>query len=394
MSTHEISDKHNIDNYNPGLQNVDTTEFFKNVVKEIMQGDLLPTQLQSNHKNSLFVQSHPNQNQLQQNETWTRHTSVTFNNCNIQKYAKESSDLNKGKQNNRTRDLSFSFLYKKNNRRYTHGSMSTYKTTNAFQKPLSNFENIRRCSEYCEPASLDGNLSIRASPDLSSFAPNFVSTPKKTYNIEPNKSTMRYVKNKTCTLFSNSIGKPDRKRMIRRRKERSKVASVPKRLEQTSGDKVNKHRSMSGRFFEAVNESCTTLVKTIKNIFMSKHSLKESKIKCLTPETSTKSCSYSFTNYMRERDAILKNENTMKFKDDFEDISLEMSNSCSSCNDTVVLKQKLANNEYLKQTIRKLKLGINLYGCDFKVRNINFIITIKFLHMLDRICTNNILCLF
>ncbi|CAB3237380.1 unnamed protein product [Arctia plantaginis] len=363
----EINEKQNTDN--PDIQNtINTTGFFQNVIKEIIQCGLLPAQFQNKTKNSLFIQSHSNQNRLQPNETCTQNTSVIFNNCNIQKCAKISNDLIEGKQNNRIRDLSFSFLYQEDNRRYTHGSICTNKINNACQKTPSNAVNIRKFSKFCEPASLADNLNCRDTPELSSFAPKCVSTPKKTYYIEPKKSTMRYVKNSTCTIFSDSIGKHKRKRMIRSRKDLSKVASFPKCLEQTNSDKENRHRSITERFLGAVNESCTTLVKTIKNIFTSKHSSKESKIKGLTPvsETSTKSCSYSFTNYMRERDAILKNENTKEFNDDFDDFSMEMTNTCSSCNDTVVLKQKLANDEYLKQTIRKLKLGINLYGCDFK----------------------------
>ncbi|CAH0722672.1 unnamed protein product, partial [Brenthis ino] len=81
-------------------------------------------------------------------------------------------------------------------------------------------------------------------------------------------------------------------------------------------------------------------------------------------DTEVDTCSYSFTNYMRERDAILKSN-----KDNIEHskhISVFSLNDCNTCNDTIALKQKLANNSSLQQTVKRLKMGINLYGCDFK----------------------------
>ncbi|CAG4923538.1 unnamed protein product [Colias eurytheme] len=39
---------------------------------------------------------------------------------------------------------------------------------------------------------------------------------------------------------------------------------------------------------------------------------------------------------------------------------------CSTCNNTLELKEKMLFDPRLKDTVKKLKLGINLFGCNFK----------------------------
>lgn len=304
----------------------------------------------------------------QRNKVWLSTQNI---NKSYLKHVKPNLVPNECMQLNKTNELSFSFLRKqhKNKRIATMRTISD-EIPERFHKTLKTNESYVRQNTVYEPVigNNDSNLSTLGT---NYFRPKFASTPKKNGINQYTRFENQRLNNNTGRSIPRSI----RNHQMKQQMDKKKIA---KRLQRTKIVPEIKHKSISGRFFDAINTSCTTLVKTVKNIFRPKINLNETK------EESNKtskvgdmlSCSYSFTNYMRKRDAILKNEYidkslcglvVFKSKEGFEDFSLEMTNSCNTCNDTITLKRKLATDDQLKQTIRKLKLGINLYGCDFKV---------------------------
>ncbi|XP_050352475.1 uncharacterized protein LOC126774868 [Nymphalis io] len=139
----------------------------------------------------------------------------------------------------------------------------------------------------------------------------------------------------------------------------------------TSDNKKLQNKTIGGKFIDIINGSCTTLVKSFtsfKNIFRHKEPSTSKDVSTSTSVVSTFECN-SFTNYMRERDAnsrhFDKKGNVAYLKREFgvEDYNFS---SCNTCDDTIALKQKLTNDATLQQTVKRLKFGINLYGCDFK----------------------------
>ncbi|XP_045489268.1 uncharacterized protein LOC110996413 [Pieris rapae] len=118
---------------------------------------------------------------------------------------------------------------------------------------------------------------------------------------------------------------------------------ITKRTKKNKPNKVD--RSLGTKFLNVVNSSCTTIIKSIKNVFTRNTSVKQN---------ANETCG-SFTEYMRIRDQYL---NISKSSSDVK--------SCMTCNDTQLLKEKLLSDDRLKVTVKKLKHGINLFGCDFK----------------------------
>ncbi|KAL0895618.1 hypothetical protein ABMA27_011709 [Loxostege sticticalis] len=197
-------------------------------------------------------------------------------------------------------------------------------------------------------------------PSLLEFKPIFVSTPKKVAG----RSKLNHLSKSSPRFLSHG-----RQNTLKKVDKTFKNLRTPK--ESVNPRKDLNNRSMTSRLFHAINDSCTTFVKTVKNIFKSKKNNSVKDQSASSPAACTRnsmepSCSYSFTDYMRRRDALLSNE-TVESRPNFGEV-LETENikSCKTCNDTVSLKYKVNNDHYLKETVTKLKLGINLYGCDFK----------------------------
>ncbi|XP_075990802.1 uncharacterized protein LOC142986269 [Anticarsia gemmatalis] len=341
----------------PNLEyTTNTTIFFQNIMKEInhcgpqsdikyLQG-LFPAENSKLEEHKIKTQQVLFQNIFQRNMLSKQPVSNNFYKC-------EAGPKMKAK------DLSFSFLQ-------NHDKINTTATTETGSRNTERFERTDRSKTFNTQRFLLQQSSVKeenrrpSTPELIDFQPMFVSTPKKHYT---NRSMRRHMHNTLQKSISISVLEHQEKRKIHKRKIRPKPVKILKRIDEST-DKENK-RSIGGWFFDTINESCTTLVKTVKNIFKPKVSLEETKTRTANriSDKDSSNCSYSFTNYMRKRDAILKHECSKK-SIGF-DFSME-SNSCNTCNDTVALKHKLANDEYLRQTVRKLKLGINLYGCDFK----------------------------
>ncbi|KAJ8734849.1 hypothetical protein PYW08_014099 [Mythimna loreyi] len=360
----------------------DTTKFFQNVMKEIFQcgaqkefnnlKTFFPPDIKTNRSpkntvnNASRVPFHPTP--IKKQFCMARQESCNLYGTNI-----EATEI---RNDCKTKELSFSFLRKhtSNNKNAGKAFVTTSKFDESFQRSFQTNESRARKNTVCDTLMeiADSSLITLGTND---FNPQFSSTPKKNdiYKYSRYENKRSYTDNTV-----KSIEKSVRNHKIKRQLEKKKIA---KHLEHSNIDKQIKHKSFSGRFFDAINTSCTTLVKTVKNIFRPKNDLYETKNDAdsdsfnKTSKQDTLSCSYSFTDYMRRRDAALKDDCTykrdgvgvdLKPKTNIEDFSMEMSNSCNTCNNTIALKRKLVSDEHLKQTIRKLKLGINLYGCNFK----------------------------
>lgn len=342
----------------------DTTRLFKNVINEIYQSG---AQNDSKKAQEIFSIKMNAQNQIM-NQQVTRNLFYNSTRTNNTRIVSKPSCLGNNtkiiKNNtlhyNQTKELSFSFLRNQDLTKPLETSKfnmpdKTYRTFDRTKYPSKS--NLKNDSVYQTSILIQG--SHNSTIETNDFKPYFASTPKKD-SFEESRQNSIYRKQKL------------RNDMKRRRENK-------KRLERSSAVTEIKRRSISGRFFEVINESCTTLVKTVKNIFRPKSNEDKTKEQSLVQTSKQdKTCNYSFTNYMRKRDAILLNECSHKSEsetvgsssnedEDVEDISVAISNACNTCNNTISLKCKLEKDEHLKKTIRKLKLGINLYGCDFKV---------------------------
>lgn len=182
--------------------------------------------------------------------------------------------------------------------------------------------------------------------ELKEFVPISVSTPKHSRQRDV---TISHKDNRQLSHTNKTQNIP--KRVPKYKTQQRKI-----RNDTIIKDKDMKNKTLGSRFFSAINESCTTLVRTVKNIFIKKDSVDESKDSNTDQRPHTQ---FSFINYMKKRDAVMNNKYISPTNFSFE--------TCKTCDDTQALRHKLLKDEHLKLTIKKLKLGINLYGCDFKV---------------------------
>lgn len=207
----------------------------------------------------------------------------------------------------------------------------------------------------------------RIENDMRDFRPSFVSTPKR--RLMENTTIRSKTQTTAKTQNFNRTIRSCRSRINKQYKtNKSQVSQI---IPNTT--KNVKRRSMSARLFSAINESCTTLVKSVKSIFTSKKNYnkynKHPNIVESDKYSDTASCSYSFTKYMLKRDVDMGNEQTRTENGEGDNSNSTYRYSCRTCKDSIVLQHKLTTDEHLQQTIKKLKIGVNLYGCDFKVGN-------------------------
>lgn len=204
--------------------------------------------------------------------------------------------------------------------------------------------------------------------NIRDFRPAFVSTPKR-QRLNGNSIKQSKLQNKTNISYASQVTRHSRSQINKQKKlNKSKITQTT--LDTT---KDVKQRSMSARLFSAINNSCTTLVKSVKSIFITPNNdyIKKNKISnngAGDKNDEADSCSYSFTNFMLKRDAVLENDVTQT--ENMEYVSNSTCNaSCRTCKNTIVLQHKMATDENLQQTVKRLKIGVNLYGCNFKVVN-------------------------
>lgn len=204
--------------------------------------------------------------------------------------------------------------------------------------------------------------------DIRDFKPAFVSTPKR-QRQNGNSSKQSKLRNKTNISYASQVTRHSRSQ-INKQKKRNKSKITQTTLDTT---KDVKQRSVSSRLLSAINNSCTTLVKSVKNIFTSNNDyIKKNKIYdsgAGDKKNEADSCSYSFTNFMLKRDAVLENDITQTENMEYHVSNTICNTSCRTCKNTIVLQHKMATDENLQQTVKRLKIGVNLYGCNFKVVN-------------------------
>ncbi|XP_028175097.1 uncharacterized protein LOC114363543 [Ostrinia furnacalis] len=350
----------------------DTARLLQNVINEIHQ---------YNARNNVIQKMKRHTDEVTNVEQ--DHLNVMLNSKKIQRNMSGYKAINMKKQLNKetenfdptSNEMSFSFLL--NNKKHTHGkNVKVYKQMGTFGSQIVKHPSVTHnsISNQIETISSDmmsnnilqqdatflsSALLTHAStfenedPSLLDFNPIFVSTPKK---------DKRNTKAINLTKSQNRLAPT--KRIVRRMDKTFKAARYSKDGVKPKRDLKN--RSMTSRLFNVINDSCTTFVKTVKNIFKSKKS-DDADVKNPTVNVSSieHSCSYSFTDYMRKRDALLLRKNPESIRNS-EFNETDNIKSCKTCNDTVSLKYKVNNDHYLKETVTKLKLGINLYGCDFK----------------------------
>ncbi|RVE50978.1 hypothetical protein evm_004387 [Chilo suppressalis] len=274
----------------------------------------------------------------------------------------QSRQVSRISNNDSDKDMTFSFLLKQplqdsrlNVNNIVNSNLQKYETTLSQKLPIqvniteshSNI-NYPTCLNRAEIPKDKLNNQLYESNALD-FKPNFVSTPKHKHRSMNLTNSSRLSRQSLKTIRKTNF-----------RNDEFKVNGKMTKDMETSQMQSIRHRSISSRLFDAINDSCTTLVKTVKSIFKTKGSKKKVNEQVIGADHS---CSYSFTEYMRKRDAGLidgKTENTSAISE-----SRNVEN-CKTCNDTRQLKRKIMSDDCLRDTIRKLKLGINLYGCDFK----------------------------
>lgn len=340
----------------------DTMNLFQNVIKEIISwkstSEINP-KTPVTQKNKTF-KCHQNESQYCNNDRAHKLQNTELNaqfknNLSFSELLKDTDgkkevpvSFNTNKyfdEKGQMSDLCLNFTKESNNLVTTGFKRNVKKTTSAFQYSKEKHSEI----------------------DLIDFKPSFVSTPKRQH-LNRNSSIQSKLQNTTKTSYAGQTERLYRSRIDKQHKiNKSKIT-------QTALDRIKdvKQRSMSARFFSAINDSCTTLVKSVKNIFTSKKDIKKNKNS--NSGNSDKiykddSCNYSFTNYMRKRDAILGNKDIQTEKMEYDDSNSIYMDSCRTCKDTIVLQQKMATDKHLQQTIKRLKIGVKLYGCNFKVVN-------------------------
>lgn len=226
-------------------------------------------------------------------------------------------------------------------------------------------EGPRNITQNLEKASISTLTENEDQDSTFKFAPPFVSTPKKSKTLRS-----------TSILQSvhQSFSKLSRCKRKYNKQTRINKDKIIKRILLES--KQVRNKSLGAKFIDILNGSCTTLVKSFtcfKNIFRSKESSTSRDEDVNKSRTTNFNLpSNTFTNYMHNRDAHTdhrsKNKDGTFFNTEFsiEDDKFHLQ-ECNTCNDTIILQQKFKNDLKLQRTVKKLKFGINLYGCDFKV---------------------------
>lgn len=359
------------------LEPDNTIQLLRNVFKEMQQ---FSKNNYLHNENKAFVNIHNSKQKISHpNINMSQDSRILFR-CKT-KYLHNAENME-----NKRNEMSFTFLLNQQSQEITastHGNENNYsvrtfrnlvpkqnsfcidKVTNSdlgilYQENEMDMDSLRKKNH------LD-SMAIYNDRSLLDFKPNFVSTPKnktKENEVGDCKRHTQMKRNRNRSL----------QKIYARKEMNSRNFNFSNQVTNSSKKVINtkkyiKQRSISSRLFDAINDSCTTFVKSVKNLFKTKsvHDdvRDQEENQPSTIDNLQSSCSYSFTNYMRQRDDIRSTE-----KQTFKSIRLEhkkTSKFCKTCNDTGTLKRKVNDNSYLKETVKKLKLGINLYGCDFKV---------------------------
>ncbi|XP_047523150.1 uncharacterized protein LOC125061669 [Pieris napi] len=254
--------------------------------------------------------------------------------------------LNDGQESDDTDELLKNVFREVANYNYYERRNKNIRNSNKIKGPQAFFSNADR---IMKPKSRTIDLSFSSlvkSPVLeNSFFPyknhdSLINNSSPTDNTYEHTDSIMNIGNNFHPI-STSTPKKDRKTITkyenRKISKRPKKYQIPKKID----------RSLGTKFLDVVNSSCTTIIKSIKSVFTRNTSKKEN---------ANEKCG-SFTEYMRVRDQYLGDINK----------SSPGVKSCRTCNDTLLLQEKFQSDDCLKVTVKKLKHGINMFGCDFKV---------------------------
>ncbi|XP_069354348.1 uncharacterized protein [Maniola hyperantus] len=256
-------------------------------------------------------------------------------------------------------DLSFSFLLKESPQPRFRKPNYTLKSDQHLIEQIGTSKKREEPSLYQSYKHRPFKKSIRNRKDettILEFKPPFVSTPKtsKHSNVKTTSRTSKESLTRDHTTCNKTI--------IKNRSKFTNTALPNKRFH---------NRSKSAKFLDVLNGSCKTFIEGFKKMFTVKGTSDnlDDKSKDLGTRNLDENNSCVLSTTMEQRYVpVTKVKKAQDWTNSTKEFSLENRyfNSCNTCNDTVVLKHKSENDAFLQQTVKKLKLGINLYGCDFK----------------------------
>ncbi|KAI5635347.1 hypothetical protein NE865_11923 [Phthorimaea operculella] len=375
-----INTTHRIDDKNHTATQDDTASLFSNVIKEVLYW--------KSQENNKLNKQNVIDNIFSKNFACDRAVGNAQRAPVVQNTQNIYRSTTKPKQNIRPnmpeKDLTFSFLMNetKQEPRKQYRNLNTENliesfltSTPHFSKQYRNPNSDKLIESFMTPSNTYSRNNVSSydkgvktnilgntqfyddKSDLRNFRPPFISTPKRNKTFRKNVFKATHKSRASITYSRKSITRAIRPQRTDN-SQLEKTQSVNREVKQCS---------MSARLFSAINDSCTTIVKSMKSIFRSKQDKDKANndvtMGANENETENASCSYSFTNYMRKRDALLEGEFSHHDSSSSGNYKVD---SCKTCRDTIVLQQKMKRDDHLKQTVRKLKMGINLYGCDFK----------------------------
>lgn len=345
-----------------------TTQLFHNIIKEIIRSQPRANMV---HKDSITVHSKP-ESYKERSKLRNDHKRLFNNHKQFQKSIFEGNitqsnfKSNLKGQEDKGRDLTFSFLQEleENSMFNDENNEKTIKNT----KQITSNESIYNLTQKIDTVDMwydtttqQSIFPMKSIPDDTSivsikhFQPGLMSTPKK--------------KIYTCKEKPKEITKLNDFSMLKNKVHMINKLNCNKKQKPTQ-NRVFKNKSLSYRLFRAINDSYINVVDKVKNIFKCNKDSSRSKDIISHSESNVKEkgfCNYSFTQYMYERDARLTGNQIWSKNNLSRKTVSVVGDFCRTCDNTAELKEKMKNNKYLKHTIQKLTLGINLYGCDFKV---------------------------
>ncbi|XP_013167267.1 PREDICTED: uncharacterized protein LOC106117474 isoform X1 [Papilio xuthus] len=307
----------------------DTSELLKNIITEVL-----------NYKQRQNI----NPNIINTSKSYLSNKIFKDANICIQSM-KDSIDIQKPKNKTELNISSLSFL-SNNNTIESSLNINFKDEENFYDKSICSNKKIfvekkkatnKSVSHCCNETKENTQISI-------DFKPKCASTPKQTITNRSNNFTPRPIHKSYKKQYKNFS-----------------IDSEFKMKTKSNKDESVQRRFGASRILDVINETCTTIMKSVTNVFRSKK--REDSLSQSYNSERQSQCANSFTNYMRRRDTMLEQDSTNSY---WNDLMEEVQYECNTCNDTLSLRRKFSNDDFLRETVNKLKLGINLYGCNFK----------------------------
>lgn len=238
-----------------------------------------------------------------------------------------------------------------------------HETIKVREPSIRSRQNCTNADKACQVDRL--SFSEHSCSSNRKFSPPLKSTPKQ----KSRRNVLKFSRNESSIprnyrdITKNYIYSSNKQKV--RNSKLNISFKRPKNSHQRTTEGTSKNTSLSTKLYKTINETCGTLYSKVKNIFSQSKNPDDSNI-------SARHIKYSFTKYMRKRDAVLK------YSDEVQEIGAHnqmlVVHSCQTCNDTKLLQNKLKCNPEFKETIDKLKMGLQQYGCDFEVPTYMFML--------------------